>query len=172
MLLAKKCGQVTSFEVHSHRVGLITAYKRRMKVENILEREMDSSVFYPEYADAFDSVLCDAPCSGYGTISENPDIKLFRKGEDFEGLKKAQTAILDNVAKYVKKGGALFYSTCSLFACENDKVVENFLKNHSEYQVESVGSPLAHDKKQYGLQFLPDKAYGAGFYVCKLVRKD
>lgn len=172
VLLAKKCGQVTSFEVHPHRVELITAYKRRMKVENILEREMDSSVFYPEYADAFDSVLCDAPCSGYGTISENPDIKLFRKGEDFEGLKKAQTAILDNVAKYVKKGGALYYSTCSLFACENDKVVENFLKNHTEYQVEEIGSPLAHDKKQYGLQFLPDKAYGAGFYVCKLVRKD
>ena len=171
VLLAKKCGGVTAFELHEHRVGLITQYKERMGVENVKEYQKDSSVFDPAFFEKFDAVLCDAPCSGYGTISENPDIKLFRKSEDFEGLKGAQTAILDNVSKYVKKGGALYYSTCSLFACENDKVVGAFLKNHPEYEMEELASPLAHDKKMYGLQFLPDKAYGAGFYVCKLVKK-
>ena len=171
MLLSKKCAQITAFELHAHRVELITQYKTRMGVNNIQEQQKDSAVFDPEYEEKFDSVLCDAPCSGYGTISENPDIKLFRKAEDFEGLKKAQTDILSTVCRYVKKGGALYYSTCSLFECENDRVVGNFLKSHPEFSVEELDSPLAHDKKKYGLQFLPDTAYGAGFYVCKLIKK-
>ena len=170
VLLAKKCDKVTSFELHAHRVELIKQYKTRMGVENVTELQMDSAVFDPKYEEAFDGVLCDAPCSGFGTVSENPDIKLFRKAEDFAGLFKAQTEILSNVSRYVKKGGALYYSTCSLFECENDKVVKAFLKAHPAYRVEAIDSPLAHEKKAFGLQFLPDTAYGAGFYVCKLVR--
>ena len=131
---------------------------------------MDSAVFDPQYEEKFDSVLCDAPCSGFGTISENPDIKLFRKPEDFPSLNKVQGEILSNVSRYVKKGGALYYSTCSLFECENDRVVSAFLKAHPEFSVEAIDSPLAHDKKKHGLQFLPDTAYGAGFYVCKLIK--
>ena len=171
VLLAKKCGQVTSFELHAHRVELIRQYKTRMGVVNVTEMQKDSSVFDAEYEEKFDGVLCDAPCSGYGTISENPDIKIFRKKEDIAALEKSQKGILDTVCRYVKKGGALYYSTCSLFACENDKTVEAFLKNHADFSVESLESPLSHEKKKYGLQFLPDTAYGAGFYVCKLVKK-
>jgi len=171
VLLAKKCKEVTSFELHPHRVELIRQYKRRMGVENVTECQMDSAVYEETYAESFDGVLCDAPCSGFGTVSENPDIKLFRKPEDFAALNKAQIAILSNVSRYVKKGGALYYSTCSLFASENDGVVESFLNEHADFTVERIDSPLAHDKKKYGLQFLPDTAYGAGFYVCKLMKK-
>ncbi len=170
VLLAKKCQEVTSFELHPHRVELIRQYKARMGVENITEMQKDSSVFDPAFEEKFDGVLCDAPCSGFGTISENPDIKLFRKKEDFPSLQKAQREILSTVSRYVKKGGALYYSTCSLFQCENDDVVANFLKNHPEFTVEEIDSPLSHDKKKYGLQFLPDTAYGAGFYVCKMIK--
>ena len=170
VLLAKKCENVTSFELHAHRVELIRQYKQRMGVTNVTERQMDSSVFDSTYEERFDAVLCDAPCSGFGTISENPDIKLFRKAEDFPALNKIQGEILSNVARYVKKGGALYYSTCSLFECENDRVVGAFLKANPEFSVAEIDSPLEHDKKKYGLQFLPDTAYGAGFYVCKLVK--
>ncbi|MBQ2769355.1 MAG: methyltransferase domain-containing protein [Clostridia bacterium] len=170
VLLSKKCERVTAFELHAHRVELIRQYKTRMGVHNLTEYQKDSALFDPEYEEKFDAVLCDAPCSGYGTVSENPDIKLFRKQEDFAALAKAQAAILSNVARYVKKGGALYYSTCSLFECENDKTVEGFLKSRSDFVLEELSSPLAHDKKKYGLQFLPDTAYGAGFYVCKLKR--
>ena len=142
-----------------------------MGVENVTEMQKDSSVFDENYEEKFDAVLCDAPCSGYGTISENPDIKLFRKEGDFAALEKAQTEILNTVSRYVKKGGALYYSTCSLFEEENDKTVEKFLKTHAEFTMETLESPLAHEKKEYGLQFLPDTAYGAGFYVAKLVKK-
>ena len=171
VLLAKKCGQVTAFELHAHRVELIRQYKARMGVENVTEIQKDSSLFDAEYEEKFDAVLCDAPCSGYGTISENPDIKIFRKKEDIAALEKSQKGILDTVCRYVKKGGALYYSTCSLFECENDKTVERFLKSHADFSVEKLESPLSHEKKKYGLQFLPDAAYGAGFYVCKLRKK-
>ena len=170
VLLSKKCKEVTAFELHEHRVDLITAYKTRMGVKNITQRQKDSSVLDESYLEKFDAVLCDVPCSGFGTVSENPDIKLFRKEEDFAALKKAQTTILDTCSKYVKKGGALYYSTCSLFQSENDEIVGAFLKTHSGYEVETLTSPLAHDCKKYGLQFLPDEAYGAGFYISKLKR--
>ena len=170
VLLAKKCKNVTSFELHEHRVELIRAYKARMGVENVNEKQMDSSVFYKEYEEKFDAVLCDAPCSGFGTVSENPDVKIFRKEEDIKQLERIQTSILSNVAKYVKRGGFLYYSTCSVFAGENDERVGEFLRLNPEYEVEKLESPLPHENKKYGLQFLPDTAYGAGFYVCKLKR--
>ena len=171
VLLAAKCGKVTSFELHEHRVALIAQYKTRMGVENVQEQQKDSSVFDAAYEEKFDGVLCDVPCSGYGTVSENPDIKLFRKEEDFNALARSQTSILETCSRYVKKGGVLYYSTCSLFERENDGIVGAFLTSHPEYAVEPLESPLAHDKKKFGLQFLPDTAYGAGFYVCKMRRK-
>ena len=161
----------TACELHAHRVELIRQYCQRMGVENVTAMQKDSSVFDGAYEEKFDAVLCDAPCSGYGTISENPDIKFFRKEADFAALKKAQTDILNTVSRYVKKGGALYYSTCSLFESENDGVAGAFLKSHPDYERVELDSPLAHDKKKYGLQFLPDTAYGAGFYVCKFVKK-
>ena len=171
VLLAKKCGSVTSFELHEHRVGLIEAYIKRMGVQNVTPMQKDSSVFDENFAESFDSVLCDVPCSGFGTVSENPDLKLFRKEEDFLGLKKAQTAILNTCSKYVKKGGCLYYSTCSIFERENDGIVGEFLKSNPEFAVAELDSPLSHEKKKYGLQFLPDTAFGAGFFVCKLVKQ-
>ena len=89
---------------------------------------------------------------------------------NFLELNKTQLAILSTVCRYVKKGGALYYSTCSLFERENDGIVEKFLSEHPDYEMEKLESPLVYERKRYGLQFLPDKAFGAGFYVCKLKR--
>ena len=69
-----------------------------------------------------------------------------------------------------EKGGALYYSTCSIFRAENDNTVAEFLKKHADFSVEEIDSPLRHNKTKFGLQFLPDTAYGAGFYVCKLAK--
>ena len=168
VLLSKKCKSVTACELHEHRVGLIKAYTERMKVTNVTPVQADSSVFNPDWEEKFDGVLCDVPCSGLGTLSENPDIAL--KEQNFASLNGAQSAILNNCSRYVKKGGTLYYSTCSLLQEENDSIVEKFLKAHTEFQAAELTSPLDHLKKQYGLQFLPDTAFGAGFYVSKLKR--
>ena len=172
VLLARKCKAVTSFELHEHRVELIRQYKRRMGVLNVTETQKDSAVYDAAFTEKFDGVLCDVPCSGFGTVSENPDIKLFRKKEDFAALKIAQRSILQTCSRYVKKGGDLYYSTCSIFASENDEIVGDFLKNNPNFAVETIDSPLIHNKKKYGLQFLPDEAFGAGFYIAKMKRKE
>ena len=170
VLLAEKCETVTSFELHAHRVELIKAYIKRMHANNVTAMQKDSATFDKAYEESFDGVLCDVPCSGFGTVSENPDIKLFKTEKDLSALSKQQLAIVNTCAKYVKKGGYLYYSTCSVFERENDGVIEKFLRQNPDFTVEKTQSPLAHDKKKYGLQFLPDRAYGAGFYVCKLKR--
>lgn len=133
VLLAKKCGGVTAFELHPHRVELIRQYRERMGTANVFEKQKDSSVFDSAYAEKFDGVLCDVPCSGFGTLSENPDIRLFRKEGDFASLAAAQRGILAACARYVRRGGRLYYATCSVFAEENDLVVGEFLAKNPDF---------------------------------------
>ncbi len=170
VLLAERCGDVTACELHAHRVSLITQYKERMKAENVHERQADSTVYNSAWREAFDGVLCDVPCSGFGTVCENPDIKLNADESRFASLNQTQLAILRNCAAYVKKGGYLYYSTCSLFACENDEIVSRFLQENPAFSLCRADSPLDHTETACGLQFLPDTAFGAGFYVAKMKR--
>lgn len=171
VLLAEKCGRVTACELHSHRTALIKEYAKRMKVENVTAVTADGTQFVSEYESAFDAVLCDAPCSGTGVINENPDIKLNRKEEDIAKLVAIQSAILDNCSRYVKDGGTLYYSTCSILPEENDSVAVSFLQRHPEYELAIPSSPLAHKTTGYGLQFLPHISLGAGFYLTAFIRK-
>ena len=171
VLLSEKCAKVTSFELHPHRAALIESYAKRMHRENINVVCRDSSVYDGAYAEKFDAVLVDAPCTGYGVVSENPDIKFFRKEEDIAALAKAQRAILAACAGYVKKGGHLYYSTCSVFEEENDAVAGAFLAENPGFSPEAADSPLGHVETKYGLQFLPHISLGAGFYFCKMKRK-
>lgn len=168
VLLSQKCGHVTSFELHPHRAALIESYAKRMHRDNITIVCRDSSVPDETYREAFGAVLVDAPCSGFGVVSENPDIKLFRKEADLAGIGRAQAAILDACAAYVKQGGALYYSTCSVLGEENDGIVGAFLAKHAEFSSEKAASPLAHVQKKYGIQFLPHETGGAGFYFAKM----
>lgn len=171
VLLAGKCARVTAFELHPHRAELIRAYAARMGAENIDVVCRDSSQHDAAYDGAFDAVLVDAPCSGYGVIGENPDIKLFRREQDIAALHQTQTAILRACAPYVKAGGCLYYSTCSVFEEENDGTVAAFLAENGAFSAEEAESPLGHKKTKYGLQFLPHLSMGAGFYFSKLRRR-
>ncbi len=168
VLLSGKC-TVTACELHAHRVGLINAYAERMGAK-LKVIQADSTVFNPEFENAFDAVLCDAPCSGTGVINENPDIKLFRREEDIAGLKEVQLKILLNCARYVKSGGALYYSTCSVLPEENDSVAYGFLQT-SGFALEIPDSPLPHRRTKFGLQFLPHVSLGAGFFVTKFIKQ-
>ncbi len=171
VLLSSKCGEVHSCEIHEHRLALIEAYKHRMGVKNIMARLADSSEFIPEYEGAFDAVLCDAPCSGTGVINENPDIKLFRKEEDIAELSALQLKILNNCSRYLKSGGRLYYSTCSVLPEENDSVVYNFLQSVNGFKLYEAVSPLPHRKTKFGLQFLPHISLGAGFFISVLEKQ-
>ena len=170
VLLTQKCKDVTACELHPHRVELINSYAKRMgaKVKAV---QADSSQFNPGFENSFDAVLCDVPCSGTGVINENPDIKLFRREEDVESLNKIQLAILENCSRYLKDGGELYYSTCSVLPEENDSIVFAFLQKHPEYELQIPDCKLEHRKTKFGLQFLPHISLGAGFFVTKLIKK-
>ncbi len=171
VLLSSKCREIVACELHEHRKALIESYIGRMGVTNVTTVQCDSSRFEKKWEEGFDGVLCDVPCSGLGTVAENPDLPLRKTEEDFAALPALQKSILSNCARYVKKGGKLYYSTCSIMKEENDGVVGAFLKEHPNFEAEQITSPLAHEKTKYGLQFLPDAAFGAGFYVVKMRKK-
>ncbi len=161
---------VTSCDVHSHRVELINAYAERMKVSLTAECR-DMTAYCDEFANAFDVVLCDVPCSGFGVLNTRPDIKLFRKSEDLPALMKLQYGILSNCSNYVKKGGYLIYSTCTVFDNENGQNIRKFLKEHTDFkysQIRLPQFPSANGQSCY--QFLPHKDNVQGFYVAVMQR--
>lgn len=172
VLLSKKFTSVTACELHPHRVGLIESYCARMGVDNVRAVCADGTVFNAAYSNAFDAVLVDAPCSGTGVINENPDIKLNRKEEDIPSLMATQSALLNNAARYVKAGGMLYYSTCSILPQENDTAAYNFLSEHADFELAVPSSPLNHKRTRFGLQFLPHISMGAGFYLTAFKRRD
>lgn len=167
--LAEKCNSVTAAELHPHRAALIESYAKRMGAANVTATVKDATSDREDWHSAFDAVLCDVPCSGYGVLKENPDIKLRANERDFTALPPLQGEILARSATFVKQGGALYYSTCTLFQEENDGVIAAFLKSHENFAVQEVSSPLPHKKTKYGVQFLPHTA-NAGFYFAKLVK--
>ena len=167
VLLSEKFNKVVATELHPHRAELIKAYAERMHVDNIRVLVADASV-YNEALGKYSKVLCDVPCSGYGTIKSNPDIKLNKSEEGIKSLSAVQYTILENCSKYVEEGGELIYSTCSLFDDENDGIICKFLENNSDFEIDYVTHKLDGVQKKYGFQFLPDVSYGVGFYVCKM----
>lgn len=170
VLLSDKFDSVTACDVYPHRAELIKAYANRMGKKNIEVVVADSSVFNPDFKGRFDAVLCDVPCSSYGVASDNPDVKLDGKIKDINEIKKVQLSILENVSKYVKTGGFLYYSTCSIFFEENIENVRSFLKNHDEYEIVKTNSELPHSDVDGTMQFLPNISMGQGFYTAKLKR--
>ncbi len=166
--LTEKFNNVIACELHPHRVKLIDEYAKRMNVSNIEIFENDATVTNESFINKFDAVLCDVPCSGFGVTKDNPDIKINREYESLTELNSTQLKILETSAKYLKKGGYLYYSTCSIFKRENEELVQKFLDNNDNFEPVDIVSPLNHLKTAFGLQFLPDISMGAGFYVCKM----
>lgn len=159
---------VVSCDVHPHRVELVKSYAARMKADLTAEC-MDMTVRRDEFVGQFDVVLCDVPCSGFGVLNSRPDIKLFRKSEDLPALMKLQYDILSNCAAYVKEGGYLIYSTCTVFDNENGQNVRKFLKEQENFEYSQIylpQFPSAHGKPFY--QFLPPVDGVQGFYVAVL----
>lgn len=168
--LSYKCKNVTSWDIHGHRVNLINEYKTRMKRDNICESVKDCKVLDEKYINTFDAVLCDAPCSGFGVVNDNPDIKLNREESALLELNKEQLGILNTVCKYVKVGGYLYYSTCSILPCENIGIIKAFMSDRNDFVIENIDSKLPHENIDGTNAFLPDISCGLGFYIAKLKR--
>lgn len=160
--------KVTSCDIHPHRVELIKKYAKRMG-ESFDAMVNDASKTNDSFVDKFDMVLCDVPCSGFGVADSKPDIKLFKTKEDIQSLADLQKQILQTASQYLKIGGTLVYSTCTIFKKENNDVVNEFLANNKNFVAEQINLDFEKTKEGY-LQFLPYKDNTEGFFIAKIKR--
>ena len=164
-------GQITSCDVHAHKAGLIASGAARLGFSNITARQQDATVSVPEWAEAMDVVIADVPCSGYGIIRKKPDIR-YKDPDTMKELPGLQLQILKNQATYVKKGGTLLYSTCTLVREENEGVVAAFLKDNTEFFLEPLALPAPFPKNESGmLDLVPGEYDTDGFFIARLRRK-
>ena len=118
-----------------------------------------------------DTVICDVPCSGYGIIRKKPDIR-YKDPDTMRELPALQLSILRNQARYVKPGGSLLYSTCTLVRRENEAVVEAFLKENTDFEMENLTLPNIFPQDPSAMLTLVPGLYDTdGFYFCRLRRK-
>ena len=125
-------GKVIALELYEHRAALIEATARRLGIENIEVRCQDAIEQIDELVGKADLVLADVPCSGLGVIRRKPEMK-YRDEFDFDELVEIQKSILETGSSYLKPGGRLIYSTCTINPRENELMVKDFLKRHEEF---------------------------------------
>ncbi len=157
--LLNNSGEIVAVDLYESRVNLIKEAAIVSGSKNITAltadaREIDR-LLQPA---SFDKVCVDAPCSGLGVLRHKPDIKLSLKAEDLDDLIQLQKEILDKAAQMCKVNGNLIYSTCTLNKKENEKQIENFLKEHDNY------------KKTDEITRFPTENDQDGFYMVKLER--
>ena len=160
--LAEKMGQtgmVEARDLTEYKTGLIRENILRHRLENIRAVQQDATVFTADSVEKADIVIADLPCSGLGVMRKKTDLKYKMSQAQEKELATLQRRILDTVCAYVKKGGVLVYSTCTIDRMENEENVAWFLEAHPEFCLEKMQ------------QIFPEDAYGDGFFLAKLIRK-
>ena len=164
-------GQITSCDVHAHKTGLIENGAARLGLKNITARQQDATKNVADWVGKMDVVIADVPCSGLGIIRKKPDIR-YKNLEEMKALPALQLAILRNQASYVKKGGVLIYSTCTVLKAENEDVVSAFLADNKDFYLEPLVLPEVFHKNETGmLTLIPGEYDTDGFFISRLRRK-
>lgn len=158
--LMENKGQIFAWDIHEHRVNLVKENAKRLGISIIEVDVRDACGYDSKYENKFDKILLDVPCMGLGVCKRKPDIKWQKTEEEIKEITKIQENILQICSKYLKKGGELVYSTCSILKEENEDIIENFL------EVEKSGT-----KRFFELicktNILPNSQTD-GFFICKL----
>lgn len=149
-------GEILACDIHKHRVDLIKQGAERMGLD-IIKPQVSDALYYNKSFGKFDAVICDVPCSGLGVIRRKPEIK-YKSFEDFSDIEAVQRRIIENAGLYLKPGGRLLYSTCTLRNAENNCVVHGFLDKHTHYEL------------KYEHTFMPHLDGTDGFYCAVLLK--
>lgn len=170
-IIMENKGHIRSCDIHRHKTTLIQHGADRLGLDCVLVREQDATENHADWLEKMDVVLADVPCSGYGIIRKKPDIR-YKDPDDMARLPDLQLKILDKQAEYVKPGGVLLYSTCTLVRKENEAVVEAFLRHRSDFELEPLELPEVFPKNTTGMLTLVPGEYDTdGFFIAKLRRK-
>ena len=166
----KNEGEVLSSDLHENKLSLVTRSAEALGITILRTATRDGRVLDETRIAKADRVLCDVPCSGFGVVAKKPEIR-YKDLSECAALPSIQYDILDTACRYVKKGGTLVYSTCTIFPEENEENVKRFLTSHPEFslvpfQVGRVDAPK-------GMRtLLPDEFGTDGFFIAKLTRKE
>ena len=168
-------GRILAWDKHEHRVALIRAMTQRLGFDNVRPAVRDAQVLREELVGTQDAVLIDAPCSGTGVMLSKPDVKYRVSEASLAELHETQRAILETCAAYVRRGGVLVYSTCSILPEENVQQVRDFLCAHPEFVLEGLSERLPESVREHVhegmLQLLPHRDHLEGFFIARMVRK-
>ena len=170
--LMKNEGEIFSRDIHSHKIKLLEDAKKRLGINIIKTQKLDATIFNPEDENKADALIIDAPCSGLGILRKKPDIKYNKNLEDINELVSIQKEILKTCSKYVKKGGTIIYSTCTICKKENIENVNWFLENF-DFELQPINinsiSSIKSTKEGY-VQILPNMFETDGFFIAKFKR--
>lgn len=158
--LMKNKGVIYAFDIYKHKTELIAKNARRLGIDIIKPIIANAAEYNEQFAEKADKILADVPCSGFGIIRRKPEIKYTHEVASLRELMDLQYKILENSAKYLKKGGTLVYSTCTVSKNENEYNVEKFLKRNNNFLL----------KRQKQL-FIGDNG-GDGFYIAEMIKKE
>ncbi len=158
--IMKNEGEIFAFDIYEHKLNIIKETAERLGVDIIHTMPGDATEFKEEFAETADCVLVDAPCSGLGILRRKPEIRYMKTEEDLTQLATLQSRILQTAAKYVRKGGTLLYSTCTISDVENDSVTKEFLDKNKEFELE-----------REPVQLLPCDSGTDGFYMAKFQKR-
>ena len=155
--IMKNKGRISAFDIYEHKTELVRKNAERLGISIIDASVRDASEYDGKLKNTADRVLCDVPCSGLGIIGRKPDIKWNRSEET--DITELQKKILENGAEYLKNGGTLVYSTCTVEKSENEEVTAEFLKTHKNFE------------KVCEKTFYPHTDGTDGFYICKMKKQ-
>ena len=169
-------GKIIAWDIHAHKIDLIKKNAQRLGINIIETHVQDAAIYQKQWRGKVDRVLVDAPCSGLGIIRRKPDIKWNKQQEHLAEIIKIQIDILENVSKYVKVGGVLVYSTCTILSQENIEVVQAFLKKNPMFELEDISEFVAGwgEKETVSkgyLQLLPHIDGTDGFFISRMKRR-
>ncbi|WP_318766295.1 16S rRNA (cytosine(967)-C(5))-methyltransferase RsmB [Lactiplantibacillus carotarum] len=172
---ADQGGQVVALDIHRNKVQLIGQNAARMHVaDRVAATELDARKVGTEFGDeSFDKILVDAPCSGLGLIRRKPEIRYEKQLSDSLNLQRIQLAILAACAPTLKKGGIMTYSTCTILQQENQAVVDQFLADHPDFELQTTPTKqgLKADRATQTLSIYPDDYLSDGFFIACLRKK-
>lgn len=158
-------GRLLSLDLHENKLSLVKKGAEKLGIRIIETGVNDGSVLKEEYINSADRVLCDVPCSGLGVIAKKPDLR-YKNPTDIDRLPDIQYAILNTCCEYVKNGGTLIYSTCTLNPKENESIVRKFLAEHTEFRPD----PSLMPDRNACVTIFPNKSGGDGFFIAKFIK--
>ena len=177
--LMKNKGKICALDIHEHRTKLVEETAKRLGIDIIETKVQDATIYKEEYKEKFDKILLDVPCLGIGVLKRKPDIKWQREEGDIEEITKIQQQIIENCSKYLKKGGVIVYSTCSILKEENECIIEEFLNNNKEFRLEKIQIKNEKTNNDFFEQYVQKQGYmkifqnekSDGFFIAKLIKE-